>query len=117
MLLYMKEIFLFIRPAVSALTVVCLIVDCLLIYFQYKYNIYPKEVVEEIAKVDVFNFKGKKKLVFDIGGRLIVIPIIVCAMFSNIRPEGVIAFGLIYCVWVSYLSYKVFRLYYKQSPT
>jgi hypothetical protein len=95
----------------------CLIVDCLLFYGRYKYNIFPEKLAKEIDYYDVFNFKGVKKLVFDISSRIFLISFVIYAMFRPPHEWKVIPLGLLYCFYVMHLAYKVLRPYFTENKT
>lgn len=122
----MSEILLFIRPAVVALVCLCLLLECLLFYAQYKSNLFPDNVAKALESINIFNLKGLKKLLFDIGGRLIVVWFIVTGMYGigfitgtsgAAHDHFLVLVGLFYCAWVTYFTYKVFRPRFKQAQT
>jgi glucan phosphoethanolaminetransferase (alkaline phosphatase superfamily) len=111
----------FLKPFIAVLVGISSIVFCLLFYLQYKFNIFPKEVVKDIEEYDVMNFKGLGKLILDIfmwllGG--VVLIVFLLGPDSSVRGNIAFSFlGIGYCGYAADLAYKSFHPYFNQNQT
>ena len=114
------SLLMFLRPVIAGLIGLGSIILSALYYCQHKYNIFPKEVVEEIKKVDVMNFKGSGKLILDMLEWPVVGFIFIYFMYGDsFRYDKIfgVILGIAYCVFVATFVYKVLHPYLKETQT
>jgi hypothetical protein len=114
------SLLMFLKPVIAVLTGLSSIVLCILFYLQYKFNIFPKEIVKEREEYDVMNFKGMGKLILDLFEWLGIGAMLILFMYADSSPRlyllGII-FGIGFCAYAARVAYKTFHPYFKQIQT